>query len=164
MKKVLLAAMALMVAMSFTSCESCNSEKQNAEQNAEAMVETVEDAAAKADEAIRTQISEWNAGLYGTYVASELPAADAAGFNSTLVLNADLTYTLEQKVIDHEDVFNESGKITEVKVADGVIVLTAEDGYTKQFKVIENGNLLFLTSDGAEPADELREAYTFVRQ
>lgn len=173
MKKVLLIVATLIVAVSFTNCNSCNSDKNqestqqvldDAQDALDEAATAIDEAAAEINEALLANIKNWNEGLFGTYVAPQLPAADAPGFNSTLKINGDLTYTLEQKVIDATDVFNENGKVTDLKVEDNIITLTAEDGTVKAFKLIENGNLLLINQDGTEPAQEFREAYTFVRQ
>lgn len=165
MKKVFYFAAALLVALSFASCKtdkSQNNEEQTAVETAvEDVTETVTETVAELSEEAKAKFAELGEGFFGTYVAT-LPAADAPGFETTLTINSDFTYTWAQKVVDGEELPVEEGKITDLN-QDLVITLTSAEGDAKQFKLID-GKLVMLSADGTEPTDEMLKAYTFTRK
>lgn len=165
MKKVFYFAVALLVALSFASCKA--DKNQNNEE--ETTVETVaEEATAEATEAV-TELSETakaaiatlGEGFFGTYVTT-LPGADNAGFETTLTLNADFTYTWEQKVVDGEALPKEEGKIVDLN-ENLIVKLLSNEGETKQFKLVD-GKLFMLDVDGNEIEGATRDAYFFTRK
>ncbi|MDN4753739.1 copper resistance protein NlpE N-terminal domain-containing protein [Porphyromonadaceae bacterium W3.11] len=165
MKKVFYLAVATIFALSFASCKSDKSQK-----NEEGSVETtLEEAANNVSEAIsdlsdeaKAKFEELGEGFFGTYVAT-LPGADNAGFETTLEINSDLTYNWSQNVVGVEDVATDEGKVTDIN-SDLVLTLVSNNGETQLYKVIDGNKLLMLNEDGSEPAAETREFYIFTRK
>lgn len=160
MKKLFIASIALVFALAFASCKSEKSEGEGEATAIETLEQEATEAVADLETAVKGKIAEFGEGLFGTYKAT-LPAADAAGIEATLVINADLTYTLTEHFIE-KDTVETTGKISDADFANKTITITDGEGDTRYFKVIEGGNLLMLTPDATEP--ENPEFYTFTRQ
>lgn len=163
MKKIFFLAVALCGALAFTSCESCsNKTATDAQATVDSLANVATDAVEDMAAIAQSKIEAFGEGLFGTYVGN-LPAADAASVATTLVVNADLTFTYDQVFSgDKGAAPTISGKIVDGNFETQVITLEAEDGTKILVKVLEGANLLLLNEDGTEPADVA--AYTLVRQ
>lgn len=158
MKKFFTFATAVVCSVAFVACESKSGSEENNGSDSLA-VESVAATEILTPEAAR--IAEFGETLYGTYTAT-LPAADASAIESTLVLNADNSYTLEQKFVGKEEVQPENGVVSDANFEAQTITLTSAEGVVSQYKVLEGGSLLLLQADGTEPTDVA--AYTYTRQ
>lgn len=159
MKKLFIASLALVAALAFASCSGENSE-ENTTNTADSLAMVAANAAADAEAALKSKVAEFGEGLFGTYKAT-LPAADASANEATLVINADLTYSLTENYVD-KDVIETTGKISDGNFANKTITLTETNGDSKMFRIAEGGNLVMLTPDGTEPTNVA--AHTFTRQ
>ncbi len=162
MKKIFFITVALFATLAFTSCESCSNKNNNSTQaTIDSLANAATDAAQELENIAQSKIEAFGEGLFGTYVA-ELPAADASKISTTLVINADVTFTYDQDFAGKGEVATIKGEVVDGNFETQVITLQAEDGMKMLFKVLEGGNLLLLNEDGTEPTDVA--AYTFVRK
>lgn len=155
MKKNILFIAALAATLSLGAC---NNEKKTAEE-AQAEAEKIE---ASAAEDI-SQVEEEATGVaeyVGTYEGT-LAQADGAGFVTTLVLNADNTYSLTQAANGGKDAAttqNGSYLYTE----DGaVLTLTASDNTVTKFGY-KGDKVVMLNQDGTTP--ENADMYTLLKK
>ena len=97
----------------------------------------------------------------GTY-EGELPCADCDGIKTTLVLNADDTYTLTSEYAGKNEKTEEQGKVT--WSADGnQIEITTKDGQTTKYIVGEN-QLIQLDQEGNRITGPLAEKYVLAKK
>lgn len=164
MKKVFYFAMALTVALAFASCKTDktqkNTEETTVESTLEDAVEGVQETFAELSEAAKAKFEELGEGFFGTYKAT-LPGNP--GYESTLTINADLTYTFDQVAINGEALETVEGKITDID-ENLVITLVSEKEGKMLFKLVDGKLLMLNPDDATEPGEETREFYFFVRQ
>jgi len=152
MKKIILSA--FVAGLVIVSC----SKKEDAVQT-ETTTDTV---ATTANDSIPTaDNSNTSVDWAGTYVG-DLPCADCEGIKTTLVLNADNTYTLNTEYTGTENRTEEKGNVT--WSADGnQISIALQDGQTIKYKVGEN-KLIQLDQEGKEITGPLAEKYVLAKK
>lgn len=99
----------------------------------------------------------------GTY-KGVTPCADCEGIETKIILNADLTFTLETKYLGKGDVkvFQETGSFVWDKTG-GIIKLEGLKGRPAQYKVGEN-QLIQLDMEGNVITGSLAEKYVLTKE
>lgn len=157
MKKQLL-LIALPIAIVFSSCQN-NSNKETADNSS---VETEElsmgdDSAGQVD----MHTSEISLDWEGTYEGT-LPCADCPGIKTTLTINEDHTYVMEQEYLDRDSKHSEKGSF-DWNENGSDITITSEDGNKQIFKVGE-GRIFFLDQEGKMIEGELADNYVLIKK
>ena len=113
------------------------------------------------EEATQTEVTEEVAtpAYVGTYEGT-LPAADAAGFKTTLTINADMTYQLTQVAEGgkEENKTEESGTYNLLE-NDVLELITPSTGAKTYYKVLDNSVALVSDATGALAEGELADKY-----
>ena len=113
------------------------------------------------EEATQTEVTEEVAtpAYVGTYEGT-LPAADAAGFKTTLTINADMTYQLTQvaEVGKEENKTEESGTYNLLE-NDVLELITPSTGAKTYYKVLDNSVALVSDATGTLAEGELADKY-----
>lgn len=113
------------------------------------------------EEATQTEVTEEVAtpAYVGTYEGT-LPAADAAGFKTTLTINADMTYQLTQVAEGgkEEHKTEESGTYNLLE-NDVLELITPSTGAKTYYKVLDNSVALVSDATGALAEGELADKY-----
>lgn len=142
MKKISL----LLVATATLFLASCSSkESKTTEQEEATQTEVIEEVATPA--------------YVGTYEGT-LPAADAAGFKTTLTINADMTYQLTQVAEGgkEEHKTEESGTYNLLE-NDVLELITPSTGAKTYYKVLDNSVALVSDATGTLAEGELADKY-----
>lgn len=160
MKKIKILMVFAVATLSVYSCK-----KSEAKSNATGS-ETVDSTAAPTDSTtMAAQLpsgdnSQTSLDWEGTYEAT-LPCADCSGIKTTLVLNKDNTYTMQQEYLDKKTKTDDKGSFTWSK--DGsMITIEGKDG-KHQYKVGEN-QLIQLDQEGKEITGALKDLYIFKKK
>lgn len=134
---------------------SCNDKTK---QNNKASEPTSEEVTPAPDNAANSQNSlDWN----GTYQGT-LPCADCEGIATALTLNNDLTFVHRSKYLGKSDsIFVSSGNFKWNDKGSNII-LTENDGITRQFKVGEN-QLFMLDQEGNRITGDLADKYILIK-
>ena len=113
------------------------------------------------EEATQTEVTEEVAtpAYVGTYEGT-LPAADAAGFKTTLTINADMTYQLTQVAEGgkEEHKTEESGTYNLLE-NDVLELITPSTGAKTYYKVLDNSVALVSDATGTLAEGELADMY-----
>lgn len=113
------------------------------------------------EEATQTEVTEEVAtpAYVGTYEGT-LPAADAAGFKTTLTINADMTYQLTQVAEGgkEENKTEESGTYNLLE-NDVLELITPSTGAKTYYKVLDNSVALASDATGTLAEGELADKY-----
>ncbi|MDY3884412.1 copper resistance protein NlpE [Porphyromonas somerae] len=113
------------------------------------------------EEATQTEMTEEVAtpAYVGTYEGT-LPAADAAGFKTTLTINADMTYQLTQVAEGgkEENKTEESGTYNLLE-NDVLELITPSTGAKTYYKVLDNSVALVSDATGTLAEGELADKY-----
>lgn len=113
------------------------------------------------EEATQTEVTEEVAtpAYVGTYEGT-LPAADAAGFKTTLTINADMTYQLSQVAEGgkEENKTEESGTYNLLE-NDVLELITPSTGAKTYYKVLDNSVALVSDATGTLAEGELADKY-----
>lgn len=113
------------------------------------------------EEATQTEVTEEVAtpAYVGTYEGT-LPAADAAGFKTTLTINADMTYQLTQVAEGgkEEHKTEESGTYNLLE-NDVLELITPSTGAKTYYKVLDNSVALVSDATGTLAEGELADKY-----
>ena len=113
------------------------------------------------EEATQTEVTEEVAtpAYVGTYEGT-LPAADAAGFKTTLTINADMTYQLTQVAEGgkEENKTEESGTYNLLE-NDVLELITPSTGAKTYYKVLDNSVALVSDATGTLAEGELADKY-----
>lgn len=113
------------------------------------------------EEATQTEVTEEVAtpAYVGTYEGT-LPAADAAGFKTTLTINADMTYQLTQVAEGgkEENKTEESGTYNLLE-NDVLELITPSTGAKTYYKVLDNSVALVSDATGTLAKGELADKY-----
>jgi len=113
------------------------------------------------EEATQTEVTEEVAtpAYVGTYEGT-LPAADAAGFKTTLTINADMTYQLTQVAEGgkEENKTEESGTYNLLE-NDVLELITPSTGAKAYYKVLDNSVALVSDATGTLAEGELADKY-----
>lgn len=113
------------------------------------------------EEATQTEVTEEVAtpAYVGTYEGT-LPAADAAGFKTTLTINADMTYQLIQVAEGgkEENKTEESGTYNLLE-NDVLELITPSTGVKTYYKVLDNSVALVSDATGTLAEGELADKY-----
>lgn len=98
----------------------------------------------------------------GTYLGT-LPCADCEGIETTIVLNADGTYTQTQLYLKGSDKtrFEEQGKI---KYAASTQMLTLNNGKETSLYKLEGNKLIQLDTQGKAAEGDLANLYILIKQ
>ncbi|BDE83025.1 copper resistance protein NlpE [Porphyromonas somerae] len=114
------------------------------------------------EEATQTEVTEEVAtpAYVGTYEGT-LPAADAAGFKTTLTINADMTYQLTQVAEGgkEENKTEESGTYNLLENGDVLELITPSTGAKTYYKVLDNSVALVSDATGTLAEGELADKY-----
>ncbi|MEG1405392.1 MAG: copper resistance protein NlpE [Alistipes sp.] len=141
MKKIIIPVMALMLC-------ACGGNTQNKNQ-----IQT----ASESSDQVDTHNAQNALDYVGTYTGT-FPAADCPGIETTLTLNEDQTYTLDQSYIERDAAFMTKGDYT---VNDNLLTLI-EPTMKTYFKVEEN-RLRRLDADQKPIDGELAEMYILTK-
>lgn len=112
------------------------------------------------EEATQTEMAEEVAtpAYVGTYEGT-LPAADAAGFKTTLTINADNTYQLTQVAEGKEEHKTEESGTYNLLENDVLELITPSTGAKTYYKVLENSVALVSDATGTLAEGELADKY-----
>lgn len=113
------------------------------------------------EEATQTEVTEEVAtpAYVGTYEGT-LPAADAAGFKTTLTINADMTYQLTQVAEGgKEEHKTEESGIYNLLENDVLELITPSTGAKTYYKVLDNSVALVSDATGTLAEGELADKY-----
>lgn len=141
MKKIIIPVMALMLC-------ACGGSTQNKNQ-----IQTASESSDQVDAHNAQNALDY----VGTYTGT-FPAADCPGIETTLTLNEDMTYTLDQSYIERDAAFMTKGDYT---VNDNLLTLI-EPTMKTYFKVEEN-RLRRLDADQKPIDGELAEMYILTK-
>ena len=143
-------------ALSFSACS--NKAKDDVKETAEKAEEMAQKASEKIVEEVKDAVHNAKNSLdyYGEYEGT-LPAADAPGIKTTIILNKDNTYTRKAVFIDRKDnIPEEKGKFT--WNADGNIITLEGAEKANQYFVSEN-KLYALDTNGQRITGDLADNY-----
>lgn len=155
MNKNILFVAALAATLSLGACDSNKKSAEDAQAEAAAIeANAAEDMSQVKEEA--TGIAEYT----GTYEGT-IPQADGAGFLTTLVLNADNTFTFTQAANGGEDA-PETQSGSYIYTEDGALItLTTVDNVVMKFNY-QGDKVVMLNMEGAMP--ENPEIYTLLKK
>lgn len=103
------------------------------------------------------------ASIAGTY-EGKFPAADCPGIKTTVTINADSTYQMQQDYIDRKDGHDEASGVLQVLDGKVLMLVRPSSGEHTFFKVKGEGSIILTDSLGNEPEGEIAKLYVLTKK